>query len=329
MAVSPSSPTVLLAVADSLIGLHFEQTLRCCFGVLAVADFGEAMERLREQIPVKPGPALLGETPDHPVQLVIVECESRFDAALHLLRTIKNTPELRTIPVVFVADGDKPATEKLALEQGAADFWTMPIPETVLLARAALHVQRFRRIRRLMRGSIIDETTGVSSRRLFEDVLRMEWRRSLREKSWVTLAFVAMDGYETYAERLGQGSVEECMLMLAQALKVCLRRPGDMLSRLSQDIFAALLPVTDSRGAPVVSQHMLHAVAGLRLPFPGSVSRLKLSEHVSISIGTVSVAPDSPDGFERFTESAYTALGLAMADGPWGLRQHVPSGSSL
>lgn len=112
------------------------------------------------------------------------------------------------------------------------------------------------------------------------------------------------------------------MQMLAHALNICLRRPGDMLSRLSGDMFAALLPVTDSRGAPVVSQQMFQSVAGLQLAFPGSVARLKLAEHVSISIGTVSAAPGSPEGFERFAQSAYSTLGLAMAEGPWGLRQH-------
>lgn len=322
MTISSSFPTVLVAVANSRTGLHLEQSLRCCFDVVTTTDFDRATWILREQAPVQSGLTLVGETPDHPVDLVLIEYGGNFNAALDFLRSIKASGELHTIPVVFISSDDDPTRELYALEQGAADFWTMQMSETVLLARAALHAQRSRRTKKLARYSMLDDSTGAASRRLFERDLHVEWRRSVREKSWMSLAFVAMDGYETYAERLGYESVEECMQMLAQALNICLRRPGDMLSRLSGDMFAALLPVTDSRGAPVVLQQMFHSVAGLQLAFPGSVARLKLTEHVSISIGTVSAAPGSPERFERFAQSAYSALGLAMADGPWGLRQH-------
>ncbi|MFW5735461.1 MAG: GGDEF domain-containing protein [Oceanidesulfovibrio sp.] len=266
---------------------------------------------------------MLGEEEaHHPVDLVIIECTKPLDKPLDVLRIIKASREFRSIPVVMVSETDEPFREVRVLEQGAADFWVLPLHETVLRARIALHTQRARSTKSLVRYSMLDVNTGAASRHLFHESLRAEWRRSVREKSWVSLAFIAMDGFETYAERLGRECVEECIQMVAEALKTCLRRPGDMLSRLSEDMFAALLPVTDPHGAPVVSEMMLNSVAALRLAFPGSVARLQLAEHVSISIGTSSATPDSPVGFDRFAESAYAALGLAMAEGPSGMRQN-------
>ena len=323
MATSPSKPLVVIAAGNSLTAIHFEQTLHGSFDVLSLPNPDRITLTLREQQPLQPDPTMLGDAPEHPVDLVIIECGADCDSAVAALQDLKGSHEFHTIPVILVGEQEDTASELLALEHGAADYWSMPLTETVLLARVSLHTQLSRNIKRLNRYSMTDDVTGATSRRRFEEALLMEWRRAVREKTWLSLAFIAMDGIETYAERLGRESVEECMHMLAVALGTCLRRPADVLSRVSDDMFAALLPATGPQGATAVAQQMLGAVSGLQLVFPGSVARLQLDEYVSISVGMASAAPDSPSGYDRFAQSVYNSLGLAMAEGPWGVR-HSP-----
>lgn len=315
MAFSSPRPSALISVADTHYGNRLFRTLESRYQVLRAPEHSRVLEILHTETP-PPGGSLIGNTPDHPIDIVILD-NSASEGALDVLAQIKESPSLRMIPVIIVSGNDSSCTAELgALKQGAADFWTLPIADQVLLARVAVHTRRTRVTRSLARMSMTDLATGAASRRLFEDSLKREWGRAGRENVWLSLAFIAMDGYETYAERLGGESAGECMFMLSEALLTCLRRPGDLISRFSDDIFAALLPSTDNLGAAHVSRQMHASIEGLQLAFPGSVTRLPLAEYVSISMGMTSVVPVAGNGCEAFAESAYNALGEAMAQGP-------------
>lgn len=297
-------------------GERLFQTLQSCFQVFRAPEHGRVIELLHAETPPHEGLIIGSSTPDHPIDIVILD-DSDSEAALEVLSQIKDSSSLRMIPVVIVSEkGSACLTELDALKHGAADFWTLPIADQVLLARVAVHTRRTRVTRSLARMSMTDLATGAASRRLFADSLRREWGRAMRENVWLSLAFIAMDGYETYVERLGGESAGECMTMLSEALCTCLRRPGDLISRFSDDIFSVILPVTDHHGAAHVSRQMHSSIEGLQLAFPGSVTRLPLAEYVSISMGMTSAVPVSGCDYERFAGSAYSALGKAMARGP-------------
>ena len=116
----------------------------------------------------------------------------------------------------------------------------MPLAEA-LADQAAQAITRVRLESTLRRDSMIDATTGLPSRRLFED----EAMHSLAsDTAAVCVLFIDLDGFKAVNDRLGHSAGDLLLGQVGQRLK-SLVREGDSIGRFGGDEFIAVAAVHD------------------------------------------------------------------------------------
>jgi diguanylate cyclase (GGDEF)-like protein len=148
--------------------------------------------------------------------------------------------------------------------------------------------------------TITDGLTGIYNRRHFDDVMKSEWSRAKRSGLPLSVIMCDIDFFKKYNDTYGHQAGDECLIMIAIALKGMIHREGDKVFRYGGEEFIALLPNTPMDAAVQIAISFLKAVTGLGQKHEYS------PDHgiVTISAGVSSVIPD------KETESGYL-IGLA------------------
>jgi diguanylate cyclase (GGDEF)-like protein len=263
----------LLLVDDQPVNI---QTLHQVFAadcqVLMATSGAQALTLCRDRLP----------------DLLLLDVQMPGMDGFELCAQLKADAALSAIAVIFVTSNDRPEDETRALEAGAADFISKPFNPAVVRARVRAQLTLKRQADLLREMVFIDGLTGVHNRRHFDDRLTTEVQRARRTGAKLALLMADVDFFKRYNDCYGHVAGDECLRRVASALKSCLRRPADVLSRYGGEEFACILPDTDLSGAMAVAQHMELEVRALHLPH----ARSDVGVLVTLSIG-VAVAPPS------------------------------------
>jgi diguanylate cyclase (GGDEF)-like protein len=224
---------------------------------------------------------------------------------------MKADPALRDIPVIFVTAHDDEAAEAQALDAGAMDFITKPINPRIVRARVRTHLTLKHQSDLLRQWVYLDGLTGVSNRRKFDERLAMEWSRSARQRSALSLLLIDVDQFKRYNDHYGHLAGDDCLRRVALALKSCLKRATDLLARYGGEEFACLLPDTDPAGALVVAQLLVQRVRELGIPHAGS----DVAAVVTISVGVCTQAAASLGTVPALLHEADARLYQAKSEG--------------
>ena len=138
--------------------------------------------------------------------------------------------------------------ETKGLELGAVDYIAKPFSLPIVKARVKNHLELKRRGDLLEKLASIDGLTCLYNRRRFDEVLDAEWRRALRDVSWLTLMMMDIDFFKAFNDRHGHAAGDVCLRNVAQTLACSLDRSGDFVARYGGEEFAAILPGTDPKG---------------------------------------------------------------------------------
>ena len=134
-----------------------------------------------------------------------------------------------------------------------------------------------------------DGLTGLANRRCFDDTLKAEWARALRQRQPLSLLMVDVDNFKAYNDANGHIGGDECLKRIATAVASEMRA-NDLVARYGGEEFAVILPNQSLKGAAIVAERVRARVEKLGLP-NGQVP----GELVTVSIGaaTALVAPDN------------------------------------
>jgi diguanylate cyclase (GGDEF)-like protein/PAS domain S-box-containing protein len=163
----------------------------------------------------------------------------------------------------------------------------------------------------LARLSRTDGLTGLANRRYFNEVLHSEWQRARRDQKPLSLLLTDVDFFKKYNDTYGHQAGDHCLSSVAKALRVPIKRPGDLAARYGGEEFAVILPGTPSDGAQQVAELVRAEVERLGLAHSASTA----AGHVTISIGVASVVPDDALSPEDLIKRADEALYRAKASG--------------
>lgn len=163
---------------------------------------------------------------------------------------------------------------------------------------------------RLQKLSFQDALTGVANRRHFDEILEMEWSRAGRVLQPLSLIMLDVDYFKKLNDRYGHPVGDDCLIRIADVLKDCLPRSGDMLARYGGEEFAVILPTTDRAGAEYVAVRMQDAVRELKIKNDPA-----FSPQVTISAGIATYYPPAPLKLEDLVEAADRALYQAKENG--------------
>ncbi|MCG2838487.1 CHASE domain-containing protein [Photobacterium sp. WH77] len=136
---------------------------------------------------------------------------------------------------------------------------------------------------KLERMSLIDPLTGIANQRAFEESLDKAVRVARREQSPLVVVLIQIDDYAHFVSQCPQDMYESGLRRLANELGRTLKRPADMVARLDDDRFAAVLPNTNN--GEVVARHLRTAAERLNL----ANTEMSANPYLTVSVGAMTV----------------------------------------
>ncbi len=157
----------------------------------------------------------------------------------------------------------------------------------------------------------VDKLTGIANRRIFDEVLQREWGRLEREGAPLSVLLCDIDHFKNYNDTYGHQKGDECLALVARAVKGAVRRPGDLAARYGGEEFGIILPGTDVGGAVETAENIRKAVLALKLPNGGA----QAEEFVTLSLGAATVVPEAEGSWETLLKASDRALYRSKAMG--------------
>ena len=163
--------------------------------------------------------------------------------------------------------------------------------------------------RKLAQISYLDAVTNVANRRSFEEELTMEWRRSMRTGSRLSLLMIDIDGFKAFNDALGHQAGDACLRTVATIIDEGVKRAGDIVARYGGEEFAVLLPDTEPAGAAALAERIRAAVEGRGIEHPANACS------VTVSIGVATLQASENGEPSSLVRAADAALYQAKNDG--------------
>ncbi len=152
-----------------------------------------------------------------------------------------------------------------------------------------------------------DTLTGLPNRRMFNDRLRQEIKKSARDQLPMALLFIDLDGFKAVNDNLGHDFGDILLKQVADRLHQCVRNT-DTVARLGGDEFTVILSELKEPGDVVrIVQDILHTLAK---PF-------QLKHELAQISGSIGIAlfPDDATDAEILIKYADQAMYLAKQQG--------------
>jgi diguanylate cyclase (GGDEF)-like protein len=156
-----------------------------------------------------------------------------------------------------------------------------------------------------------DPLTGIANHRTFQDNLRAQWRRTARSRLPLSLLMIDVDDLKNYNESRGHQAGDECLRQIAEAVRMQLQRPGDVVARYGGDEFAVLLPETDAAGGLAVAERVRQAIEDLKMTSGPDTN----GHRITVSIGAATIVPSPQEHPTSLIAAADRALSVAKRAG--------------
>jgi len=174
---------------------------------------------------------------------------------------------------------------------------------------------------RLQSLARVDVLTGAYNRRHLQEYLRQTWQRAQHGQADVAVIMLDVDHFKQYNDLYGHPAGDRCLVQVAEAMRSCLRRPGDLVARYGGEEFIAVLPQTGAEQAQQAAERIRLAVQALRILHEGSATD---------AVVTVSVGVANARATAELTESSLiSAADAALYRAKHGGRNRVVTASAL
>ena len=247
----------------------------------------------------------------NPPDLILLDVVMPDMNGHEVCRKLKKNERTRNIPIIFLTAKDQVEDETLGLEIGAVDYITKPFSLPIVKARVRSHMELKLHQDTLEDLSTRDGLTGIPNRRRFDESYKIEWKRSCRNKLFLSIILIDIDHFKNYNDSYGHTKGDQCLKQVAETLFAGVRRPADLVARYGGEEFICILPETDSNGAISVAELLRDAIESLKIPH----SESDTAEHVTISLGVSTVIPDGKLPRKSLVESADRCLYQAKNNG--------------
>ena len=156
-----------------------------------------------------------------------------------------------------------------------------------------------------------DPLTGLANRRHFDEVKDVEFRRAQRLNQPLSVLLCDVDFFKRYNDTYGHALGDDCLRLIAQALRETFGRAGELAARIGGEEFAVLLPAVDAGQAHAAAERLREALAGHDIPHSAS----QVAPRVTLSIGVAQFDPQTMDRFDALLHRADQALYRAKRQG--------------
>jgi len=225
------------------------------------------------------------------------------------LSELKKCDDTHEIPVIFITGLSSNEDEEKGLSLDAADYISKPFSEKIVKLRVRNQIQIVNHLRTIERLSLIDQLTNIPNRRSFDERLRIEWSRAIREQIPISLLMLDIDKFKNYNDTYGHQQGDIVLKSVAKVLLSSSRRSSDFAARWGGEEFTILLPNTPLSNAVEVAETIRVNMEKEVIPCTGN-STTKVT--VSIGVNTqIPVRNSSPDAFISAADKALYAAKAA------------------
>jgi diguanylate cyclase (GGDEF)-like protein len=252
-----------------------------------------------------------------PFDLVLLDVVMPGMTGFEVCRRLRRRYNTAELPVTMLTAKNRLVDLTEGFACGANDYLDKPFTREELLAQVAtqLKVRKYHELAqensRLRRELIIDNLTGLTNRRGFDDFFDEEWRRALRSNYPISMMMIDIDFFKQYNDTYGHLKGDESLVQVANILKGVARRPGDVIARFGGEEFVILLPMTNAHNAVQIAEKTCRHVESLEIPHVES----GISDYITISIGVVTVLPRQNIPQVDVIKTADEALYRAKSEG--------------
>jgi diguanylate cyclase (GGDEF)-like protein len=222
-------------------------------------------------------------------------------AALH------SSEKTAHIPVIFITGLSNYNDEKKGLTLGAADYISKPFDDMIVKLRVQHQIRIVNQLRTIEHLSMMDQLTGIPNRRNFDNRLRAEWGRAIRENSPLSLLMMDVDRFKNYNDTYGHRQGDKALCLVANVLTQTIKRTSDFIARWGGEEFTVLLPNTDFDGGVAIAEQIRADIEAVEL-FCDDGTLTK----ITVSIGVYAHNPTTPscsidEFFLKADEALYNA----------------------
>jgi diguanylate cyclase (GGDEF)-like protein len=198
------------------------------------------------------------------------------------IRRMKNDPQTRSIPVIFIADSATTSEKAKGIDLGAVDFISKPFDPVELLARihSALRTKAYLDL--LEHRAHIDGLTELGNRFALQDHLPMAWDTCRRKGCGLAMLVSDLDRFKRINDEHGHAAGDEVLRQAALSLREAVRQ-GDFVARFGGEEFVIVAPDCDARGAVTIAQRFRATLADRKI----ALRNLTIQVTSSVGISTV------------------------------------------
>ncbi len=236
---------------------------------------------------------------DTPPDLILMDILMPEMDGYELCATLKENPDTKDIPIIFVTAVSEVMDENRGFNLGAVDYITKPFHPPVVKARVKLHLNLKRKQELLEKYAFIDALTEIPNRRRFDEILEKEWNRAIRSKLPLSMVMIDIDHFKYYNDTYGHGMGDDCLKKVAATLEKSLRRGSDFVARYGGEEFMAILPDTSGEEAMGICQHIADNINDLAIEHRSS----QINGRITVSMGGVTIQPDATLSIREFIEA--------------------------
>ncbi|RMF23037.1 MAG: diguanylate cyclase, partial [Cyanobacteria bacterium J083] len=182
---------------------------------------------------------------------------------------------------------------------------------TIAIEQSELYTDLQNAYQKLQQQANLDSLTELGNLRQFEETLRYEWQRLMRDGKPLSLLMCDIDYFKAYNDTYGHPTGNQCLKQVAKILKQTVKRPGDTVARYGGEEFAIILPDTKAQGALFIAQTIQSKLEKLAISHINS----KINKFVTLSIGISTMIPRQGSKENIIVEAADQALYQAKKQG--------------
>ncbi|MDA8442531.1 MAG: diguanylate cyclase [Peptococcaceae bacterium] len=156
-----------------------------------------------------------------------------------------------------------------------------------------------------------DELTGLANRRYFNEALTATVAHAARLSEPIGFIMCDIDFFKSYNDNYGHLEGDQCLKLVAQALRNGVKRESDLLARYGGEEFAVILPGVPLAGVFQVANELSASVNAAAIPHAYS----SISAQVTLSFGVTSIIPTGGMEPSQIVDKADAALYEAKRNG--------------
>ncbi|MGS2719640.1 GGDEF domain-containing response regulator [Paraglaciecola aestuariivivens] len=249
----------LISTQESRILVVEDDEVSALISMQALSDIYQAHH-------VSSGQAALDFCENTPPDIVLMDINMPGMSGLEACLKLKQNPETKHIPVIFITAHSDPQSEDDCWDAGCVDFITKPFSIKTLRHRVNSHLAVKQLTDKLMHLATYDALTKIQNRRFFDGFILEQAKLAARNNNSLGLLMIDIDYFKQYNDTYGHVKGDECLIAVANALTDIIGRPTDCVARYGGEEFAVVLPDTDSKGVEHVAISILNAIRDLNIP---------------------------------------------------------------